>query len=173
MGLGYRSCTHQGDSAAFLCLHLLLLAFLQFELCLLFADVVDYCVLLLVVNIAKFLDAGLPEDLEALVHSLTTLGAHLDTGYSQFKGESCNIFLSDFKILAVSLVCGHDDLDLIFGVLLDLLEPEVLQVLKGLLDFEVKDQHDALRIFVVGTGNGPETFLTSGIPYLHLDSLVL
>ena len=125
------------------------------------------------VNIAEFLDAGLPEDLEALIHSLATLGVHLDTGYSQFKGESCEIFLGDFGILAVSLVCSHDDLDLVLRVFLDLLEPEVLQVLKGLLDLEVKDQHDALRIFVVGAGDGPETFLTSGIPYLHLDSLVL
>ena len=58
-------------------------------------------------------------------------------------------------------------------VFFDFVHPELLNILKSPADLEVEDQNNALSIFVVCAGDGPESLLACGIPDLQLDSIVI
>jgi hypothetical protein len=57
--------------------------------------------------------------------------------------------------------------------LVDFLKPELFNIEEGVGDPEIEDQHDALRVFIIGAGNGPKPFLTGGVPDLQFDCRVL
>lgn len=52
-----------------------------------------------------------------------------------------------------------------------LFEPVGFEFFEWLAFGEIVDYDYALGSFVVGASDGPETFLTSGVPYLEFDNI--
>lgn len=57
--------------------------------------------------------------------------------------------------------------------LLNLLEPIVGGILKRLKISDIKDYHESMCSSIVRTGDSPKFFLTSSIPYLKFDTLII
>jgi len=72
----------------------------------------------------------------------------------------------DFAVIC--LIADNDELHILFCVFLDFVEPKLFYVLQRFLEAEVEDEHNSLCVFVVGTRNRAESFLSSSIPDLQL-----
>ena len=72
-------------------------------------------------------------------------------------------------VLEIWLVADKEENGILFCVGFDLIHPKFADIIKAEGIGEVKDEEDALAAPIVGTGNGPEAFLPSGVPDLELD----
>ena len=72
----------------------------------------------------------------------------------------------------VGLVCYQNAHNVNICVLIDLLKP-IANVVESLSLGRIIDEYDTLCAFVVVGGDRLEAFLTSSVPKLHFDSLVM
>ena len=95
------------------------------------------------------------------------------------------VFLGFFVVnlprgFGIAFVTDYQKVNIGQCVLLDLYcqsrylsHPKVLDILEALLLGDVVDYNDRVRSLVVGTCDGPEPFLTSGVPNLQFDDVSL
>jgi hypothetical protein len=73
----------------------------------------------------------------------------------------------------VALVADEEEDGVLLGVGLDLVHPELADVVEAEGVGEVEDEEDALAAAVVGAGDGPEPLLPRSVPDLELDVLAI
>ena len=100
------------------------------------------------------------------------LGGCLEESKSVLLCKLPTSFGFDHLVWLVAFV-GHKDLgDIGSSMLLNLLKP-VLDVIEGLHVGAVINENDAHRSFVVGLGDGSESFLTCCVPHLQLHPFII
>ena len=108
-----------------------------------------------------------------MVNTCPSLCTSFDYFDSLFLLKLLHIIFSDLNsFFHIRLICQDDDCDVISRVLLDFLEPQV-QRLEALLGAHVEHDHDTVGALVVGVGYGAVAFLSSRVPNLQLDGVLV
>ena len=90
-----------------------------------------------------------------------------------FFGKHISFFVGHLPILLQVILGPYKDFaDILRGVIVDLLDPIGDVVIGSVVSHRVGQDY-ASRPFVISLGDIPESLLPSGIPNLHLDSLVV
>ncbi len=102
---------------------------------------------------------------EGLYHLFVGLRTHFEVYYLLFLGESLYFLEVHLQVLFhVELVAHQEETGGLVGVLSDLFQPVVSDVVEGLLARHVVHGQDGLTVLEVRVGHGAEPFLPGGVP---------
>ena len=79
---------------------------------------------------------------------------------------------TSYKLLIffnIYFISDENKLNTLFAVFSYLRNPVILYALIRFCIKDIKRDNNPLSIFIIGTGNGSKSLLSSGIPYLQLD----
>lgn len=85
-----------------------------------------------------------------------------------FKWKCSEFLFLYFQFPVIYFIAYDEELNIFFCIFFDLIQPELLDVLQGFAYTKIEDEDDTLSAFIIGTGYGTETFLTSSVPNLQL-----
>jgi len=107
--------------------------------------------------------------------SLLDIGAGLGRGLQKLNAKRIREFLALFGAdhalgRQIGLVAHEELIDIFGSVSVNLVQP-LLDIVERLCVSDIIDNDNAVRTTVVGRGDGPKAFLSSGIPNLELDGL--
>mmetsp|Transcript_34199 Transcript_34199/g.55014 ORF Transcript_34199/g.55014 Transcript_34199/m.55014 type:complete len:261 (-) Transcript_34199:62-844(-) len=128
------------------------------------AEVVD-----VVLDVLVDLPGGLDE---GLLHILSRLRRGLPEDQAVVSCKLRTLFIGDLTALQVTLVANEHDHHVGVGVLSSLLQP-ACQMIKSVTPGDVIHQQSTAGTAIVRPGDGAEGLLSSGIPDLQLDLLVV
>lgn len=105
--------------------------------------------------------------LKCLGYVFTALGTDFKILDALFVAKLLDLFFSDCAWFTIKLIPEQIDLYVGLAKLLDFAEPEVVDVLEGLLVEDVVDDEDTLGSFVVRACDSSESLLAGSVPYLQ------
>ena len=110
---------------------------------------------------------------ETLVHVISWFRTDFKKLHIMFFGQSISLLIGDLSFLIeVTFSCYQYFADIFWRIVIYLLYPSC-NVAKGSAVSNRIGEYDPCSSFIVGLSNISESLLTSSIPYLHFDSLLI
>lgn len=109
--------------------------------------------------------------MKSLVHVLAWKCWGLRVNQSVFFHKIFDGFRFDISVVEIGLIAQKHNTDIGLSIFLELVEP-FANIIETIAFGNIKDNNSTLGSSIVGIGYGSESFLTSSIPDLTLDSFV-
>jgi hypothetical protein len=111
---------------------------------------------------------------KCLFDSLARFGTAKKNFYIVFCLKLAYLFTNQaILVLFVDLIANKRYLYPLLAIFFYLLQPVIFNAFKRFVVLQIKGYYDPLGTFIVRTGNGPELFLSSGVPDLQFDEGII